>query len=127
MAEAIRITPPQPADQVQLTLTLAEAYALRVVLANVGGIPSTTARGYADRIKEALDNAGISPDDVNDGPCITGSVYFTPGSLEWVEKQRPVSQEVLDVGTCGYVTFRRPGVQVCPTGMSVSINGDEPA
>jgi len=120
MAKAIRITPPQPAEQFQLTLTLAEAYALRLLTEHAGGNPATTARKFTDDVGIALKEAGIKVTHEDCSKNVTtgiSGVRFMTGSLEWVDKQVDASR----------VTFKTQGRNLYPTGMSTSINGDTPA
>ena len=78
MAKATKI--PEDNYTVNLELSPMEARTLLKVLRRVGGHPLNTARGYAEEVELALENAGVKPlypDDIGDNNKCKGTVTFT--------------------------------------------------
>jgi hypothetical protein len=69
-----------------LELTKDEADAVIVVLRNIGGLPSITARRFTDSVGDALRDAGVSYEKAKyrDGFKLTqdSNFYFSPGVRE---------------------------------------------
>lgn len=71
MAKANRIpavTKVVTPEVVTLTLSRDEADVLTVIMARIGGMPTTSVRGYADNIQRALEDVGFRWEDQLDDP-----------------------------------------------------------